>query len=122
MKSVRFAYAVFAILVISVFINCFLISRTLDGICELILSAEEKDMALAKADYGEIFEKYNRRRLFIGLSVDHNDLSDIENAFSEIIGAADAGDSNAVMAAKSRLINRLRHIRRLSGINIESIF
>ena len=122
MRSVHFAYTVFLVLVIFIFINCFALSNIIDEITELTVSAEENDLALAKQVYEEIYETYKSHRLFMSLSVDHNDLSDIESSFSEIIGAAKADDAAGVMTAKSRLINRLRHIKRLSGINIESVF
>lgn len=122
MKSVYFAYTVFIILVVFVFINCFALSNIIDEITELTASAEEENLVLAEKAYKEIYETYKAYKLFISLSVDHNDLSDIESAFSEIIGAAKADDAAGVMTAKSRLINRLRHIKRLSGINIESVF
>lgn len=122
MKSVHFAYTVFLVLVVFVFANCIVLANIIDEITELTISAEESDMATAEKEYTEIYERYKNHELFISLSVDHNDLSDIETSFSEIIGAAKADDSAGVLTAKSRLIDRLRHIKRLSGINIDSVF
>ena len=122
MRSVIFAYAIFLTLFAFVFINCFAVANIIDTVTELTISAEESDMKIAKQSYAEIYEKYKQHELFISLSVDHDDLSDIEVAFAEIIGAAKSDDKAGVLTAKSRLIDRLRHIKRLSGINIDSIF
>ncbi len=122
MKSVRFAYAIFFILVIAVLINSLAIGRIIDSISRELLSAEEGDMAKAEKEYTEIYEKYKKLELYISLSVSHDDLSNIEDAFSEIIGAARADDSSGVITTKSRLTDYLRHIKRLAGINIDSIF
>jgi hypothetical protein len=53
--------------------------------------------------------------------VSHSDLSEIEGAFAELIGAAEAKDEESVIIAKSRLTNALMHLRRLSIIGIEGI-
>ena len=122
MKSVRFAYTVFAVLVIVVLINSLSVGKIIDSISDDIIRAEESDMAAAEKEYTEIYEKYKRYELYVSLSVDHDDLSNIEDAFSEIIGAARADDAAGVVTTKSRLTDYLRHIKRLSGINIDSIF
>lgn len=122
MKSVRFAYTVFIILILAVIINSVAIEKIIDSISEEIVYAEECDMSIAKNEYSEIYEKYKKYKLYISLSIGHDDLSDIENTFSEIIGAAKAEDFAGVITAKSRLTDQLGHIRRLSGINIDSIF
>jgi len=122
MKSVRFAYAVFAILSLAVIINSVAIGKITDILNEKIIAAEERDMKLAEKEYTEIYEKYKSYELYISLSVDHDDLSSVEDAFSEIIGAARADDAAGVITTKSRLTDYLRHIKRLAGINIDSIF
>ena len=122
MKSVRFAYSVFAILSLAVIINSVAIGKITDILNEKIIAAEEQDMKLAEKEYTEIYEKYKSYELYISLSVDHDDLSSVEDAFSEIIGAARADDAAGVITTKSRLTDYLRHIKRLAGINIDSIF
>ena len=97
MKSVRFAYAVFIVLVILVLINSLSVGKIIDSISDDITRAEESDMAIAEKEYTEIYEKYKRYELYVSLSVDHDDLSNIEDAFSEIIGAARADDAAGVV-------------------------
>ena len=122
MKSIRFAYAVFTILVLSVIINSFAVGRTISIISDELSTVSDSDIQAAKSEYAAIYEKYQRYELYISLSVDHDDLSNVEDAFAEIIGAATAGDRDGVITTKSRLTDYLRHIKRLSGINIDSIF
>jgi energy-coupling factor transporter ATP-binding protein EcfA2 len=81
-----------------------------------------KSYAEATEEYSEIYENYKSRMHFISLSVSHEDLSELEEAFSELIGAAKSEDETAITIAKSRLTDRLGHIKRLCGINIDSIF
>ena len=76
----------------------------------------------AKEEYENLYGRYKRYERFIGLSVDHGDLSCIEDDFAEIIGAAKVDDKASLITAKSRLCDRLGHIKRLSGINIDSVF
>lgn len=122
MRSVRFAYSVFIILSLAVIINSVALGKITDILSKEIIDAEECDMKLAEKEYTEIYEKYKSYELYISLSVDHDDLSSVEDAFSEIIGAAKADDAVGVITTKSRLTDNLRHIKRLAGINIDSIF
>ena len=52
----------------------------------------------------------------------HNDLTDIESFFSEMIGYLSVSDMEGAEMAKNRLIDALAHLRRLSGVNMSSIF
>lgn len=122
MKSVRFAYLILSLLFAAVIINSVAVGRVIDGLYNEVSAAEEEDMALAREEYEALYKKYKRYELYVSLSVDHDDLSNLEDGFSEIIGAARADDSTALITAKSRLTDCLNHIKRLSGINIDSIF
>lgn len=122
MKSVRFAYTVFALLFVAVFINSLSVGKTIDSISRELAEAEEEDMKSAEKEYERIYENYKKYEFYVSLTVDHDDLANIEDAFSEIIGAAKADDAVGVVTTKSRLCDYLRHVKRLSGINIDSIF
>ena len=122
MKSVRIAYIIFTLLLVIAIINSIVLGRIVERLDKEIADAEEIDMAIAEKEYREIYERYKDIELYISLSINHDDLSNLENAFAEIIGAAKAGDRDAVITIKSRMNDYLRHIRRLTGINIDSIF
>ena len=72
--------------------------------------------------YEEISHEYAKIQRYIGLTVSHDDLTNIEEDFNEILGAIEADDEESLIIAKSRLIGSLSHLRRLSGINADSIF
>ena len=57
----------------------------------------------------------------MGMTVSHEDLTAIETGFSEMIGYLSVGDRNGAEVTKSRLLDALGHLRRLTGINIESV-
>ncbi len=122
MKSVRFAYTVLILLIIAVLVNMILVGRAIDALESELSAAETENAARAEKEYSEIYEEYKRRELFISLTVSHEDLSELEAAFSELIGAARAEDKASLIIAKSRLTDQLGHIKRLSGINIDSVF
>ena len=122
MKSVYFAYTVFLLLVTAVILNSLFLSKTIDSLREDVEAGAEDDMAIAEKEYTEIYEKYKKYELYISLSVSHDDLANLEDAFAEILGAARAEDTAGVITTKNRLTEYLRHVRRLSGINLDSIF
>ena len=122
MKATRFAYSIFTLLFLAVIINSVTVGKMIDSVSEDLRLAEEEDMPRAELEYSRIYEKYKGYEAYISLTVDHDDLSNIEDGFSEIIGAARARDSAGVITTKSRLTDYLRHVKRLSGINVDSIF
>ena len=122
MKSARFAYLILLLLFSAVIINSIAVGEVITNLSKEVAYAEENDMALAKEEYESLYERYRRCEIYVSLSVDHEDLSNIEDDFAEIIGAAKADDKTSLITAKSRLCDRLDHIKRLSGINIDSVF
>ena len=72
-------------------------------------------------EYERLYKDFKKKEQYISLTVNHEDLTDVESSFSEIVGAAKANDEEAFLTIKSRLIDALDHLRRLSGINIDSI-
>lgn len=122
MKSVRFAYIILFLLCAAVIINSIAVGNIIENLKKEVEAAEENDMFRAENEYEELYKKYKKYEPYVSLTVDHDDLSNLEDGFSEIIGAARADDSAALITAKSRLCDCLSHIKRLSGINIESIF
>ena len=122
MRAVKIACTAFVVLLIAVITNSLALGRVIDKFSALVEEAEENDMPTALAQYEKIYDEYKDYTLYISLTVNHGDLESIDTAFAEIIGAAKANDHSSVLIIKSRLIDNLDHIRRLSGINIDSIF
>lgn len=122
MKMVRVAAVLLVVTLLTVIINSLLLRHLIDELTDEVIAADESDTEIAFKEYSEIFEKYKKKASYISLTVNHEDLTDIENSFAEIIGAAKSGDIDGVITVKSRLISAFRHLRRLTGINLDSIF
>ena len=115
MKSVRIAAVLLLATLVAVVINAIAVRSIISGILDEVETAED-------GDYTEIFEHFKDIETYVSLSVDHEDMMNIELAFAELIGAVEANDEQSATAIKSRLKHSLEHLRRLSGINIDSIF
>lgn len=68
-----------------------------------------------------IYEKFSRYEAYVSITVSHEDLTNIETSFSELIGYLSVGDSDGSAVVKRRLSDALGHLHRLSGINIDAI-
>lgn len=115
MKVLKLAYAILIVLIIGISINSYYIKRTTDSL--------EKELSIAETseDFKRLYKDFKKAENIISLTVSHEDLTNIEEGFAEIIGASIANDSNSVAITKSRLKESLKHLGRLSGLNIESI-
>ena len=103
-----------------VILNSAIVTKSVEAITERLENTPEE---LSFGDeYRDIFDDYMRRQRYIGITVSHDDLTNIESEFCEIIGAIEAADEEGLIIAKSRLVGALRHLGRLSGINADSIF
>ena len=122
MKSVRVALALLVITLCAVIANSIVLRHTFDAITDKVEKTDDSDISAAHEQYTKIFDEFKEKEWFISFTVNHEDLTNVEDALSEIIGATKAGDIDAVITIKSRLTNSLEHLSRLSGINIESIF
>ena len=121
MKAVWFAAVTLVLLLCFVVTNSLVLNSEIETLKEKITDAEENNMDEAFNEYNNLFLEYKRLEKYMSLTVNHEDLANIENAFAEITGAANADDKASLLTTKSRLIDYLSHIRRLSGINIDSI-
>ena len=120
MKALILSYITAGLVILFVFANSFTVGYNIDRLTEAISSAP--DSCDDGGIYQELFEDYERRERFIALTISHSDLLGIEDSFSEILGAVKAKDDESLIIAKSRLIEALAHIKRLAGINFDSIF
>ena len=97
-------------------------------VCKLLVNKtieeiDKIDTAQASiSDYERVFDQYMKRQQYIGLTVSHDDLTNIEDCFRELIGSAEVGDNDNIIITKSRLTGALSHLGRLCGINFDSIF
>ena len=121
MKLKNIAYTILVSTVTLITVNSLVLGRMIDTVTKAVSDAEVDDTTLAETEYTEIYEAFKKKERYISLTVNHNDLMNIENSFAELIGAAKADDKESLIIAKSRLIDALGHLKRLSGINLDSI-
>ena len=95
------------------------IAETTDMVCAF--NIDKSDITGAKIKAEELFEAFEERERYISLTVSHDDLTNIENSFVDLIGYLSIGDVYNAAVAKNRLIHSLEHLRRLSGFNFDAI-
>ena len=120
MKAMISASGIFICLIVAVLINSGYIERRTEYLRERIEAIDTESSECA-AEFEKIRDEFEKSRRIITLSVSHDDITNIESSFAEIIGAAMAGDTGEIFIAKSRLTDALLHLGRLSGINLDSI-
>ena len=109
-------FAIICIVAILTFVgvNSFIVDQRMEDIINEVKKCESyKDVTGAR----EKFMEYER---YINITVNHEDLTLIEDLFSQY-EAEMRDESDDAEITKSRLINALTHLRRLSGINIDSV-
>ena len=120
MKSGIFAAVALLLVITLVSINSVMLHNS---ITEFIEDAEglsvNDDSAYKEAE--RIKARFEERERFISLTVSHDDLTNIEECYAELVGYLQVDMQDEAEVTKSRLIDALLHLRRLSGINIDSI-
>ena len=119
MKVKIFSVALLVLLIFSVATNTIFLTRCIDGI---LSDVEKLDTKNEKAwDHGgKIFENYKDAEGFLSLTVSHDDLADVNLYFTEMNAYLALGNPEEAAVAKSRLIDALTHLRRLSGFNFNA--
>ena len=121
MKAVRIAGIVLLLLLTSVILNSIYISKITEKFADRIQEIDTDNLETATEILKNIREDFKKAEKFISITVSHDDLTNIEEGFADIIGAAEAGMKVDVITIKSRLEDALRHLGRLSSINFDSI-
>ena len=114
--AVIFAVSVLTLIFIFVCANTFILSDIISDIEGRVTRTELDEGSMVK-----IHEDFLKSRTYLGITVNHDDIAEVEEEFAEILGALSIGDKDAAEIAKSRLISALGHLKRLSGFNIDSI-
>jgi len=113
---VIFATVLLLAVVIFVTVNTVVISH-------LTSNFEKKAIGLVLSDDGvsELYSDFVKMRTYLTLTVNHDDIACVEEELAELMGAVKVGDTESAEIAKSRLVNAISHLGRLSGFNIDSI-
>ena len=120
MNSIKISYLVLILCICFVIANGFYLEYITS---ELYAMACDLDIqsADAKEEGEEIYATFDKHQRLISITVSHDDLSLIDDTLCELIGALEVGDTEGAAITKSRLCGSLRHLKRLSGLNIDSI-
>ncbi len=109
-----FAVAGLVAILAFVGINTYIVNTRIEEIIEDVRDCQDYQDAAA------VRKKFMGYERYINITVSHEDLTVIEDLFSEYEADLLYGSEDAEIT-KSRLVNALMHLRRLSGINIDSI-
>ena len=121
MKITKVAYTILTVLTLAIISNSIMIGHITENLKDEIESIDQSDIESALPKYRKSLKNFEKAEKYISLTVSHDDLTNIEESYAELIGAAIAMDDTGVQKAKSRLVDALEHLGRLSGINIDSI-
>ena len=121
MKAVPIAFSGLIVLLVLVILNSLYISRTTEKLADEIKEIKTDDLSLTAKELKRVYADFKKSEKFISITVSHDDLTNIEESFADIIGASEGGTAANVLTIKSRLEDALRHLGRLSGINLDSI-
>lgn len=110
-------------LIVSVSANTYIIDKKISTLYDELKSTEIIDGYTEEAGkkISKIFNEYKSCEGYISMTVNHDDLTNIEDNFAELVGNLDVGDADSAKVTKNRLLYSLEHLRRLSGMNIDSI-
>lgn len=120
MKVKIFAIATFSITILAIVFNTIYLGKITEG---FISDIEELDVKSdnAASDAQSIRADFMKSLAFISLTVSHDDLTNIEDGFAELVGYLAVNDTEAAEVTKNRLKCYFEHLKRLSGFNIDSI-
>ena len=120
MKSIKISYTVLILCISFVIANGFYLNYITGELYERA-DGIEVDAEGASESANELYSFYERHQRIISITVSHDDLRSIDDAMCELIGALSVDDTDEAKITKSRLCGSLRHLKRLSGLNIDSI-
>lgn len=121
MKVKILTAALLAAILGTVAVNTLFLTRRIDRTVREVeaLHIEDEDAAMRAK---EIYADFEKDEEYLSLTVNHNDLCEVGGLFIETIAYLTVKNAEEASVAKSRLIDALLHLRRLSGINVDSIF
>lgn len=120
MKDKIIAIILFVLVVGFVVLNTVILNEQIDTIYQGVsaLDVEDKD-ATDKAE--ALFSDFCKKEKYISITVSHDDLTNIEDCFVEMIGHLSINNTEDAKVTKDRLTSFLEHLRRLSGFTIDAI-
>ena len=101
--------------------NTLLLKKEIGKIEDSVSALDTREGGSSDDDAKAIYDKFKEKETYISMTVNHNDLTNIEESFAELIGYLSVNDYDGATVIKSRLLDALSHLRRLTGFNIDAI-
>ena len=120
MKVKIFAVVTLIVTVVAVSINTAVLEKQISEVTEAVTALNVNDEN-AQETATVIYDDFRKKETYISLTVNHDDLTNIEEGFAELIGYLEIGDTDGAYVTKNRLLDSIDHLRRLSGFNIDAI-
>ena len=95
----------------------------LNNFCEDLLSNIEyyDAKSLDRSTLDDIYNKFDKKSVYINLTVNHEMLGGVKEALYELIAATDAADEESAQIAKSRLTYEVKRLWEMERFSILSI-
>ena len=119
MKVKIAAFTIFIVIILSVVANTVILGKQIDD-----LSAEVKKIEIGAGAYQKtsaLLEDFRQKESFMSLTVSHDDLTTIGECIVEMQAYLSQEDYQNAEVEKNRLEYFLKHLKRLSGFNIDAI-
>lgn len=121
-REVRLAIVLLVALIIAVGVSTVISQNVIGDLIESTEALYTDDGCIrSEGDVKKIYDKFEKWRFFFNITINHNDIGYAESDLLELIEAIRANDSTAAGIAKSRLVGALKQLKRLSGVNSDSI-
>ncbi len=120
MKQKILSVVLLIIVVTFVTVNTIVITRQISDM-ESAISAIDISSDGAADEAAKIFKEFRQKEVYISLTVSHEDLTNIEDCFAELVGQLSVGNKDEARVTKDRLKYSLKHLRRLSTFTIDAI-
>ena len=120
MKDKILALIILVTVIAFVCINTVILDKQIECVIEKVDALNFKDKA-TMSDASELYVDFMKKQKYLSLTVNHDDMTCIEDCLIEMIGYVSVDDLQNAEVTKYRLKNSLEHLRRLSGFNIDAI-
>ena len=119
MKVKIAAFIIFIAIIVSVATNTVILGRQIDDLLAEVEKIKIGDGAYQKSSI--LLENFRQKESFMSLTVSHDDLTSIGECMVEMQVYLSQEDYENAEVTKNRLEYFLKHLKRLSGFNIDSI-
>ena len=122
MRTKILAAILLVLTVLAVSLNTYAVGKEIEQTARAVEAIQiEEDTRAAEAQTRAAYDSFKEREDYLSITLNHSDLRSIEEMFSEMIGMLSVADADGARVTKSRLTDALSHLRRLCGLNMDSV-